>query len=96
MHRSSDEGPYAVGNVEIISAVDNFREAMEIHYWVIGIIPDPPDAPDARHIARQPRPCNSPRCRSGPPTASPVAAIRSKWDISAAEGGGSLAKTSKL
>jgi hypothetical protein len=32
MHRFSDEGPYAVGNVEIISRSDNFREAMEIHY----------------------------------------------------------------
>jgi hypothetical protein len=33
MHRLSDEGPYEVGNVEIISATDNFREAMELHYW---------------------------------------------------------------
>jgi hypothetical protein len=32
MHRNSDESPYAVGNVEIISPTDNFREAMEIHY----------------------------------------------------------------
>lgn len=32
MHRVNDEGPYEVGNVEIISHVDNFREAMEVHY----------------------------------------------------------------
>jgi hypothetical protein len=32
MHRRGDEGPYAAWNVEIISAVDNFREAMEVHY----------------------------------------------------------------
>jgi hypothetical protein len=32
MHRINDEGPYAVGNVEIISKSDNFREAMEVYY----------------------------------------------------------------
>jgi hypothetical protein len=32
MHRFNDEGAYEVGNVEIVSAVDNFREAMELHY----------------------------------------------------------------
>ncbi|MEH2569868.1 hypothetical protein V1289_009495 [Bradyrhizobium sp. AZCC 2289] len=32
MHRFGDSGPYEVGNVEIISASDNFREAMEAHY----------------------------------------------------------------
>jgi hypothetical protein len=32
MGRINDEGPYEIGNVEIISADDNFRQAMEIHY----------------------------------------------------------------
>jgi hypothetical protein len=32
MHRIADSGPYQVGNVEIISAIDNFRETMEAHY----------------------------------------------------------------
>jgi hypothetical protein len=31
MHRIGDDGPYAVGNVEIISTSDNFPEAMEAH-----------------------------------------------------------------
>jgi hypothetical protein len=32
MGRISDDGAYEVGNVEIVSATDNFRQAMEIHY----------------------------------------------------------------
>jgi hypothetical protein len=32
MHRINDRRPYEVGNAEIISAVDNFRETMEAHY----------------------------------------------------------------
>jgi hypothetical protein len=33
MGRINDEGPYSVDNVEIISATENFRQAMEIHYF---------------------------------------------------------------
>ena len=33
MGRINDEGPYEVGNVEIITATDNFGQAMEIHYF---------------------------------------------------------------
>lgn len=32
MHRNGDEGAYEVGNVEIVSATENFRHAMEKHY----------------------------------------------------------------
>jgi hypothetical protein len=32
MHRINDEGSYAKGNVQVIPAVENFREAMEVHY----------------------------------------------------------------
>jgi hypothetical protein len=32
MGRIYDEGDYEVGNVKIISATDNFRQAMELYY----------------------------------------------------------------
>jgi hypothetical protein len=32
MHRKGDRGEYEVGNVEIISATENFRIAMDTHY----------------------------------------------------------------